>query len=187
MAAKRRFDVRLPLFARVKDMPAQEAEDVTIAFRGIFCGLLFLLAVSTSRAQESVGPPGSQGEYLARAGDCVACHSVPGGKAFAGGLKMGSPLGNIYSTNITPDPETGIGNYSLEDFDRAVRSGIAKDGHRLYPAMPYPSYAKVSDDDIKALYGFFMKEVPPVNQANKQNEIPWYLRPRWPLAIWNTI
>jgi mono/diheme cytochrome c family protein len=168
-------------------MPAQEAEDVTIAFRGIFCGLLFLLAVSTSWADESVGPPGSQGEYLTRAGDCVACHSVPGGKAFAGGLKMGSPLGAIYSTNITPDPETGIGTYSLEDFDRAVRQGVAKDGHRLYPAMPYPSYAKITDEDVAALYNFFMKQVRPVHQANLPNEIPPVLNFRWPLAIWNLV
>jgi mono/diheme cytochrome c family protein len=168
-------------------MPAQEAEDVTIAFRGIFCGLLFLLAVSTSWADESVGPPGSQGEYLTRAGDCVACHSVPGGKAFAGGLKMGSPLGAIYSTNVTPDPETGIGTYSLEDFDRAVRRGVAKDGHRLYPAMPYPSYAKLTDADVAALYDFFMKQVPPIHQANLQSEILLLLSFRWPLAIWNLV
>ena len=94
-------------------------------------------------------------------------------------------MGAIYSTNITPDPETGIGNYSLEDFDRAVRSGVAKDGHHLYPAMPYPSYAKITDEDLKALYTFFMKDVPAVKQPNKPNEIPWYLSPRWPLAIWN--
>jgi len=95
---------------------------------------------------------------------------------------MGTPMGVIYSTNITPDPETGIGAYSLEDFDRAVRAGVAKDGHRLYPAMPYPSYAKISDADIQALYDFFMKEVPPVNQANMPNEVS-----RWPLAFWNAI
>jgi mono/diheme cytochrome c family protein len=100
---------------------------------------------------------------------------------------MGTPMGAIYSTNITPDPETGIGNYTLEDFDRAVRTGVAKDGHRLYPAMPYPSYAKITDDDLKALYTFFMKDVPAVKQPNKQNEIPWYLSPRWPLAIWNVV
>jgi mono/diheme cytochrome c family protein len=112
---------------------------------------------------------------------------VRGGKAFAGGLRMGTPMGVIYSTNITPDPDTGIGNYSLADFDRAVRSGVAKDGHRLYPAMPYPSYAKISDEDLQELYTFFMKEVPPVKQANKPNEIPWYMSPRWPLALWNVI
>lgn len=145
-----------------------------------------LCASSPSIAQQ-MQTPANKGEYLARAGDCVACHSVKGGRAFAGGLKMGTPMGAIYSTNITPDPETGIGNYSLQDFDRAVRSGVAKDGHHLYPAMPYPSYAKITDDDLKALYTFFMKDVPAVKQPNKQNEIPWYLSPRWPLALWNVV
>jgi alcohol dehydrogenase (quinone), cytochrome c subunit len=145
-----------------------------------------LCASSPSIAQQTQ-TPANKGEYLARAGDCVACHSVKGGRAFAGGLKMGTPMGAIYSTNITPDPETGIGNYSLADFDRAVRSGVSKDGHHLYPAMPYPSYAKITDDDLKALYTFFMKDVPAVKQPNKQNEIPWYLSPRWPLALWNAV
>lgn len=133
----------------------------------------------------SVSPPVGGGEYVARAADCVSCHSIPGGKAFAGGLKMGTPIGAIYSTNITPDPETGIGSYSLADFDRAVRQGIAKDGRRLYPAMPYPSYAKLSDANVAALYGFFMKQVPPVHQANLKSEIPALLSARWPLAIWD--
>ncbi len=140
---------------------------------------------STLRADESVSPPQSGDEYVARAADCVACHSIPGGKAFAGGLKMGTPIGAIYSTNITPDPETGIGGYSLADFDRAVRQGIAKDGHRLYPAMPYPSYVKLTDADVVALFRFFMKQVPPVRQANMKSEIPALLSFRWPLAIWN--
>jgi alcohol dehydrogenase (quinone), cytochrome c subunit len=152
-------------------------------------GVLFgvsLGACSVTNAQERA-TPASKGEYLARAGDCVACHSVRGGKAFAGGLRMGTPMGAIYTTNITPDPQTGIGNYSLQDFDRAVRSGIARDGHRLYPAMPFPSYSKISDDDLQALYTFFMKDVPPVNQPNKPNEIAWYLSPRWPLALWSLV
>lgn len=147
---------------------------------------LAMLGATAAFAQQTATPP-SKGEYLARAGDCIACHSIRGGKAFAGGLRMGTPMGVIYSTNITPDPDTGIGNYSLQDFDRAVRSGVAKDGHRLYPAMPYPSYAKITDEDLEALYTFFMKEVPPVKQPNKPNEIPWYLSPRWPLAVWNAI
>jgi mono/diheme cytochrome c family protein len=131
--------------------------------------------------------PGDQGEYLARLANCVACHSVPGGKAFTGGLKMMTPLGAIYATNITPDPETGIGAYSLADFDRAVRKGVAKDGHRLYPAMPYPSYAKLTDDDVKALYDYFMKSVPAAKQANLPSEIPFPLNMRWPLALWNVL
>jgi mono/diheme cytochrome c family protein len=128
-----------------------------------------------------------RGEYLARAGNCVACHSLPGGAAFAGGLKMATPLGAIYATNITPDPETGIGNYTLADFDAAVRAGVAKQGHRLYPAMPYPSYAKLTEADIEALYAYFMKVVPPVKQVNKPGEIPAPLNMRWPLAIWNAL
>jgi mono/diheme cytochrome c family protein len=153
----------------------------------LLAAVLLLLGASTAATAQESAPPSDKGEYLARAGDCIACHSVKGGKAFAGGLRMGTPMGVIYSTNITPDPETGIGNYSLQDFDRAVRLGIAKDGHHLYPAMPYPSYAKITAEDIQALYTFFMKEVPPVKQANKPNEIPWYSSARWPLAAWNTL
>ena len=120
---------------------------MTIISRAIFGAFACCSRGSASRADEnSRSAQPASGEYLARAGDCIACHSVPGGKAFAGGLKMGTPLGAIYSTNITPDKDTGIGNYSFEDFDRAVRRGVAKDGHRLYPAMPYPSYAKITDD-----------------------------------------
>ena len=128
----------------------------------------------------------SQGEYLARVGNCVACHSIPGGEPFAGGLKMAVPkVGFIYSTNITPDPETGIGNYTFEDFDRSMREGITKDGRRMYPAMPYPSYAKTSETDMRALYDYFMKEVKPVKQANLPEETSGWMSARWLLAVWN--
>jgi alcohol dehydrogenase (quinone), cytochrome c subunit len=153
---------------------------------GIFaCLVLASGHKSTLRDTGSVSIPATGDEYLARAADCVACHSIPGGNAFAGGLKMGTPLGAIFSTNITPDPETGIGRYSLADFDLAVRYGIAKDGHHLYPAMPYPSYMKLADEDVVALYRFFMKQVPPVHQANLKSEIPALLSFRWPVAFWN--
>lgn len=127
----------------------------------------------------------SRGEYVARLSDCVACHSLPGKAPFAGGLEMATPLGNIHATNVTPDPTHGIGRYSLADFDRAVRHGVAPGGRRLYPAMPYPSYAKLSDDDVRALYAFFMKGVQPANQANLPSDIPWPLNMRWPIALWN--
>ncbi|CAM3044976.1 c-type cytochrome [Pseudomonas plecoglossicida] len=126
-----------------------------------------------------------RGEYVARLADCMACHSVPGGKPFAGGLEMATPLGAIHATNVTPDRATGIGNYSLADFDRAVRHGVAPGGRRLYPAMPYPSYAKLSDDDVRALYAFFMNGVQPAQQANRPSDIPWPLNMRWPIALWN--
>jgi mono/diheme cytochrome c family protein len=127
----------------------------------------------------------ARGAYLAKAGDCIACHTAPHGQPFAGGLKMTTPMGAIYTTNITPDPKTGIGGYSEADFARALREGIAKDGHNLYPAMPYPSYAKVKDDDAKALYAYCMYGVKPVEQPNRASDIPWPLNMRWPLKLWN--
>ena len=96
---------------------------------------------------------------------------------------METPIGTVYSTNITPHA-SGIGQYSFADFDRAVRQGIGKDGSTLYPAMPYPSYARVSDDDMQALYAYFMQGVEAVAQPNKPTDIPWPLSMRWPLSIW---
>lgn len=141
----------------------------------------------TASADMSSADLVAKGEYVARAGDCVACHSTPGGKPFAGGLEMATPLGSIYATNITPDPETGIGAYSLADFDRALRQGVARDGHRLYPAMPYPSYATYTDEDVRALYAFFQHGVKPVVQQNHDSEIPAPMNQRWPLALWNAV
>lgn len=128
-----------------------------------------------------------RGEYLAKAGDCTACHTVAGGKPFAGGFKMVTPMGAIYSTNITPDADTGIGRYTEEDFDRAVRAGVRKSGETLYPAMPFPSYAKVRPEDIRALYVYFMKGVEPVRQADRKSDIPWPMNMRWPLKFWNFV
>jgi len=144
---------------------------------------VFALTITSAFAQ----PAGmSQGEYIARLGNCVACHTVEDGKPFAGGLKMAVPmLGAIYATNITPDKEHGIGDYTLEDFDKAMRLGVAKEGHNLYPAMPYPSYAKMTEDDMKALYDYFMNEVEPVNEPTPPNEIEGIKAQRWPLAVWN--
>ncbi|NWE42511.1 cytochrome c [Pseudomonas yamanorum] len=128
-----------------------------------------------------------KGRYLADAGDCTACHTAKGGQPFAGGLPIASPIGTLYSSNITPDKATGIGGYSLEDFDRAVRHGIAANGSSLYPAMPYPAYARVNDDDLQALYAYFMHGVAPVNAENRANAVPWPLSMRWPLAIWRKV
>lgn len=130
----------------------------------------------------------SHGEYVARLGNCVACHTVEDGAPLAGGLEMNVPLlGNIYTTNITPDPATGIGNYSFADFDRAMRLGKTRDGHRMYPAMPYTSYAKMSEQDMRALYDFLMNEVEPVTQENIPAEIPSWKNVRWAMGIWNLL
>ncbi|RUO38008.1 alcohol dehydrogenase [Aliidiomarina taiwanensis] len=129
----------------------------------------------------------AKGEYYARVADCVACHTAPGGKPFAGGLGMQTPLGAIYSTNITPDPETGIGNYSYADFERAVRRGVRPDNVSLYPAMPSVSYMIAKDDEIEAMYAYFMSAVEPVRQDNQASTIPWPANMRWPLAWWQLI
>ncbi|KAA0945378.1 MULTISPECIES: cytochrome c [unclassified Pseudomonas] len=146
----------------------------------VIASLALFSSCSVSAAQDDLI---KQGEYLARAGDCVACHTAQGGKPFAGGLPMETPIGIIYSTNITPD-KAGLGDYSFEDFDKAVRHGIAKSGSTLYPAMPYPSYSRVSETDMQALYAYFMTGVEPVAQVNKDSDIPWPLSMRWPLAAW---
>lgn len=150
--------------------------------------LLNIVLLATASSAFAQDDNMSRGEYLARLGNCVACHTVANGAPFAGGLKMYVPmLGNIFTTNITPDPETGIGGYSLDDFDKALRLGVAKQGHNLYPAMPYPSYAKITRDDMQALYDYFMNEVAPVRQANLANEIQAPKNARWPLAVWNAL
>lgn len=145
-----------------------------------WCLLSLLVAGGSAQAM-------SAGEYVARAGDCTACHTAPGGALLAGGMKFPTPLGAIYATNITPDKQHGIGAYSFDEFDRAMRQGIAKDGHRLYPAMPYTSYAKMNAADMRALYDYLMKEVPAQNAANRAGDISWPLSMRWPLAVWNQL
>ncbi len=126
-----------------------------------------------------------RGEYVAQLGDCVACHTAAKGALMAGGRELATPMGTIYSTNITPDPETGIGKYTFSQFDRAMRRGIAADGHNLYPAMPYPSYAKTSEEDMHALYAYLLQGLPPVKQANKPSEMSFPFNMRFGLSFWN--
>lgn len=125
-----------------------------------------------------------RGAYVAVEGDCAACHTDPGGQSFAGGLGINTPIGAVFTSNITPDKQTGIGAYTYGDFERAVRRGIRPDGSAMYPAMPYPSYAHISDADMEALYAYFMQGVQPVAQPDKAADIPWPLSMRWPLTWW---
>jgi alcohol dehydrogenase (quinone), cytochrome c subunit len=125
----------------------------------------------------------ARGEYLARLGDCGACHSIPGKPPFSGGLKMALPIGAIYTTNITPDNTYGIGRFTLADFDRAVRYGVAN-GHTLYPAMPFASYAIVTREDVKALYAYFELGVKAASVPNRKSDILFPLSMRWPLTYW---
>lgn len=124
-----------------------------------------------------------RGAYLAKQGDCAACHSVEGKPEFSGGLRMVTPVGAIYTTNITPDPDRGIGTFSLTDFDRALRFGVAK-GHSLYPAMPFTSYANTRPEDVAALYAYFKYGVAPAAISDTPSDIPFPLSMRWPLTLW---
>jgi fructose 5-dehydrogenase cytochrome subunit len=128
-----------------------------------------------------------RGEYLATAADCGACHTAPGGKPFAGGLPIGTPLGTIYSTNITPSTGFGIGRYTEKEFSRALRQGVRRDGANLYPAMPYTSYAKFTDDDIHALYLYFTQRTEPIEQRAPSTELPLPMNIRASMIAWNLL
>ena len=128
----------------------------------------------------------NQGEYLARAGDCVACHTVPNGKAFAGGRAMPTPFGALYSPNITPDEETGIGAWSSDEFYRMMHSGVSRDGSLLYPAMPFASYTKVTRADSDAIYAYLMS-VQPVKLKNRPHELRFPFNKRELLIGWRTL
>jgi mono/diheme cytochrome c family protein len=129
----------------------------------------------------------ARGEYLARAADCAACHTAPGGAAFAGGLPLSTPLGTIFSTNITPSATHGIGGYTPEQFARAVRDGVRADGGNLYPAMPYTAYAGITDADIAALYAYFKQGVPPAEQAVPATALPFPFNLRASMMAWNLL
>lgn len=126
-----------------------------------------------------------QGEYISRLGDCGACHTIPGKPAFSGGLAIESNLGTIYSTNITPDKAHGIGNYSEQQFSDAVRKGVLPDGTRLYPAMPYPAYAKIADEDMHALYTYFMQGVNASDEQPPETDLSFPFSQRWGMRFWN--
>jgi mono/diheme cytochrome c family protein len=149
-------------------------------------GLLAFLALAWRPAIAPIEPPAkasfpaaliAKGKVLAGAGYCMVCHTAPGGKPFAGGYGLRTPFGTIYSTNITPDPQTGIGRWSLEAFTRAMHQGVSRDGSHLFPAFPYDHFTKVSDEDVKALYAYLMTR-PPVSASARANTIPFPLNIR---------
>jgi mono/diheme cytochrome c family protein len=139
--------------------------------------------VPASLAQAS---PVERGAYLAKAADCMVCHTTQGGKEYAGGLGFKLPFGTLYSTNITPDKETGIGNYSDQDFLNAVHRGVRRDGARLYPAMPYTSYTYITDADALAIKAYLFS-LPPVRAAAPANTLAFPFNQRWAMAFWSEL
>jgi mono/diheme cytochrome c family protein len=128
----------------------------------------------------------AKGEVLAEAGNCVACHTAHGGKLAAGGRPFPTGIGTFYSTNITPDPATGIGDWSEAAFHRALREGVARDGRLLFPVFPYDHFTKLTDADIRALYAYFMTR-PAVQAADRPNTVPFPLDVRALQALWKAI
>ena len=128
----------------------------------------------------------AKGQYLATAGDCISCHTRPGGEEFAGGLPLKTPFGTIYTANITADKDTGIGNWTEEQLKKAMREGVADDGDHLYPAFPYTAYTKVTDDDIHAIYAY-LKTLKPVKYNPPANEMSFPYSQRYLLSAWNAM
>ncbi|MCP3415710.1 cytochrome c [Bradyrhizobium brasilense] len=163
---------------------------LTLAILGLVAIALIVLVPNRrtsalQRVADDFTPAAGHGEYVARLANCAACHTVEGGKPFAGGLAIPGPFGTIWSTNITADPVTGIGSYTLDDFRAVLYDGLRKDGVHLYPAMPYENYRKISEEDVRALYHYFMDEVEPVTSPAKQTRLSFPFNQRWGVRVWN--
>lgn len=159
---------------------------------GIWLAAVAALSVAQSIPATEPAPASrsaevQRGHYLAVAGDCDACHTAPGGKPLAGGLPIATPVGQIFSTNITPSKRDGIGGYTLQQFSAAVRDGVRADGKHLYPAMPYTAYAQLTNADVRALYAYFMYGLQPVDSRPMQTHLPFPFNIRLSMAAWNLL
>jgi len=151
----------------------------------IAAGLLALVACSVA-VQAQDPDIIAKGEYLARAGDCIACHTAPEGKLFAGGRAMPTPFGTLYTSNITPDPETGIGKWTADDFYKTMHKGHFPDDGLLYPAMPFASYTKVTRADSDAIFAY-LRSIAPVKQANREHALSFPYNNRSLILGWRTL
>jgi mono/diheme cytochrome c family protein len=127
-----------------------------------------------------------RGQYLARAGNCIACHTKRGGEPYAGGLGVRTPFGTVYSTNITPDAKTGIGTWSSAHFWRAMHNGRSKDGRLLYPAFPYPNYTQITREDSDAIFAFLWS-LPPAEQIKRPHDLRFPYNNQLALAVWRAL
>lgn len=168
---------------------------VAIVFVVFVAGAVGLFIVAWRPALAPISPPVAsafapeliaKGEMLAGAGYCATCHTDKNGLPNAGGYPMDTGFGTIHSTNITPDPQTGIGSWSLEAFTRAMRTGVARDGSHLFPAFPFDHFTKVTDGDIEALYAYLMTRAP-VSSPPVPNTIPFPLNIRMLQAGWKLL
>jgi mono/diheme cytochrome c family protein len=165
----------------------QEAKTIVKSFSfGLFgIGIMMASSLDSAKAQGATADSAlvARGRYLAGAADCMPCHTVSKDKPYAGGLKINTPFGAIYSPNVTPDLDTGIGKWSFEDFKNAVHAGIRADGTYLYPAMPFDAFTKISDDDLLALWAYF-RTLPAAKQQNRDNELSFPFNVRDGMLLW---
>jgi mono/diheme cytochrome c family protein len=156
---------------------------VTLALAACTTSAIAAWAAEDSQAFQKI----ERGRYLAVLGDCVGCHTAPGGKPFAGGAALETPFGALIGPNITPDVATGVGAWSEEDFRRAMHEGIGRDGARLYPAMPYPAYTKVTRDDVSAIWAY-LRSLDPVRNEVQPNQLRFPFNVRRPAtSTWDLI
>jgi mono/diheme cytochrome c family protein len=127
-----------------------------------------------------------RGAYLARAGNCMSCHTARGGTPYAGGRGIDTPFGTVFSGNLTPDKTTGIGSWTASEFWRAMHNGRSKDGRLLYPAFPYTNYTEVTREDSDALYAY-LQSLPPASQANTAHTLRWPFSTQAALAVWRAL
>jgi mono/diheme cytochrome c family protein len=161
------------------------------ALAALACGIAMLPGMPRAQAQ-TAAPAGSdaqviaRGEYLARAGDCIACHTVPGDKLFGGGRAMATPFGTLYSPNISSDKQDGIGAWTADEFYRMLHEGKSRDGSLLYPAMPYTAYTRVTRADSDAIFAY-LQSTPPIHQPNRPHELRFPFNQRQLLLGWRTL
>ena len=127
-----------------------------------------------------------RGAYLARIGNCALCHTAPGGASYAGGKGIATPFGTVYTSNLTPHPNTGLGRWSAEDFWQAMHQGRSRNGHLLYPAFPYTSFTQLAREDSDALLAF-LQTLPAVDQPNRSHALRWPYSSQWALAVWRVV
>jgi mono/diheme cytochrome c family protein len=160
--------------------------------RAVLAGVLVAVVLGASCAGMAAAEPASdpslvaRGRYLAKAADCMPCHTSTSGKSYAGGLKINTPFGVMYSPNITPDRDTGIGTWTFDQFKGAVHSGIRADGKYLYPSMPFDAFTGITEDDLKALWAYF-RSVPPIRQQNRENELSFPFNIRLAMLAWRIL
>ena len=190
--AKRTLNSPVKIFAVVLSLLLIVA--ATLILKELFAtNLIAIQAINTSANDENTTKNTllkekiERGAYLSKVGNCAACHTARGGAAYAGGKAIATPFGAVYTSNITPDMESGIGKWSEDAFYRALHEGRSADGHLLTPAFPYPNYTHITRADSDDLYAYFMQGVTPVALVNKAHDLPFPFNTQLALAIWRTL